>query len=281
MKFLDSLSKEYKEEIFKDLMCLEEMKPFKDRLLFVGIAGSNSYGLATEDSDLDIRIVVMPTKEEIFGVNSFEQYKLPENDTVILSLSKLAKLLLKSNPDTLSIVGIQQEYTLYKHTIYDKILNNINYFLTKKLITASHIGCITSDKNTALSKFKVYSDTQLNNALNTANSSAKSKMYKSLANMLRVSYSGAELLETGTIMNRVGGMKLETLRGIKSQLISIDETLINNLFIESVQRVKDAESISIISNHPNIDKINQLLISMYEEFYYKTNNDNNLAWSKF
>ena len=103
-----------------------------DRIMLLGVSGSYGYGTNREGSDIDLRGVTLSLPSDLLGLTSFEQYEDSGTDTVIYSFNKLIRLLLDCNPNTIEILGLNDESYLVKSPLGQELLNNRRLFLTKK-----------------------------------------------------------------------------------------------------------------------------------------------------
>jgi len=107
----------------------------QDYVIFEGIIGSQLYGTATKDSDLDIRAVCnTPLKVIIDPFEGFEQKDsgFEEEDKVIYDIGKFFKLCTDSNPNITEILFIPESKMISKSKEWDLILENRDLFLSKK-----------------------------------------------------------------------------------------------------------------------------------------------------
>ncbi|MDH6601611.1 putative nucleotidyltransferase [Myroides gitamensis] len=109
-------------------MTIDEMKA-QELVLFECISGSRAYGLATKDSDTDIRGVFYLPKEQFYGLNYIPQISNETNDIVYYELGRFIELLRKNNPNILELLATPEEFVLFKHPIFDKI--RLEDFLSK------------------------------------------------------------------------------------------------------------------------------------------------------
>jgi len=105
-----------------------------DKIIFLGLGGSYSYGTNTDTSDVDIRGVALNSEEEILLGNDFEQVVTHETDTTIYSVKKIFKLLVSNNPNIIELLGIKPEHILYETAEWKKIRENTKLFLSKQCI---------------------------------------------------------------------------------------------------------------------------------------------------
>lgn len=78
----------------KDYDFLRENEHLKDRIIFLTLGGSYSYGTNVETSDVDIRGCALNSKSDLLGLSNFEQVVNTQTDTTIYSFNKLVTLLL-------------------------------------------------------------------------------------------------------------------------------------------------------------------------------------------
>lgn len=84
-------------------MTLEELYS-KDIIVFDCLSGSQAYGLATPESDVDVKGVFVLPEEDYFGLNYVEQISNETNDVVYYELKRFVELLSKSNPNILELL---------------------------------------------------------------------------------------------------------------------------------------------------------------------------------
>ena len=104
-------------------------------LVFEGIVGSRLYGTDTPESDLDIRGVCAPPMEVLLDpFTGFDQKDsgFEEEDKVIYALGKFFKLCADNNPNIVELLFVPKEYTTTTSSVWEKILENKNLFLSKK-----------------------------------------------------------------------------------------------------------------------------------------------------
>ncbi len=100
-------------------------------IILLGIGGSYSYGTNNENSDIDVRGVALNRKSDLIGMTTFEQYVDDNTDTCIYSFSKIIKLLISCNPNTIELLGLNKEHYLYINHIGQELLDNKKIFLSK------------------------------------------------------------------------------------------------------------------------------------------------------
>jgi len=91
----------------------------KNLILFETISGSRAFGLATENSDTDIRGVYYLPKEDFFGLNYVPQMSNETNDITYYEIGRLMELLQKNNPNILEVLASPEDCILQRHPLMD------------------------------------------------------------------------------------------------------------------------------------------------------------------
>lgn len=99
-------------------MTIQDIKS-RHHLLLQTISGSRSFGLATENSDTDIRGVYYLPKEEFFGLNYIPQISNETNDITYYEIGRLVELLQKNNPNILEVLASPEDCILQKNPLMD------------------------------------------------------------------------------------------------------------------------------------------------------------------
>lgn len=100
------------------MMTIQDLKN-KDLILFEAISGSRAFGLATENSDTDIRGIYYVPKEDFFGLNYIPQISNETNDITYYEIGRLIELLQKNNPNILEILASPEDCILQQHPLMD------------------------------------------------------------------------------------------------------------------------------------------------------------------
>lgn len=107
----------------------------KDNIILLGLGGSYAYGTNNENSDIDIRGIYLPSKEELlcggFGGIS-EQVVNEATDTTIYALGKIINLLSNVNPNTIELLGLDDDQYMYLAPEGKMLVDNAHMFLSKK-----------------------------------------------------------------------------------------------------------------------------------------------------
>ena len=108
-----------------------------DNICLLGLGGSYAYGLANENSDIDLRGVALNKPEEIIGYETFDNFRNDETDTVIYGINSFIKLLTDGNPNIVEILGLKEDQILEITPVGQKFSRIKIYFYLKKYITLS------------------------------------------------------------------------------------------------------------------------------------------------
>ena len=103
-------------------------------VILLGLSGSYSYGTNNENSDIDVRGVALNRKSDLIGMTEFEQYVDKNTDTTIYGFQKMINLLLNCNPNTLELLGLNQEHYLFLNETGKALITNTDLFLSKRAI---------------------------------------------------------------------------------------------------------------------------------------------------
>jgi len=112
------------------LKLINEKSPGSQPLLLV-IRGSHAYGTNVETSDTDYAGVFIQPIEDILGFGYKEQINDDKNDIVIYEIERFLQLLSSNNPTVLELLNTPEDCIIYKHPIFDEIINNKEKFITK------------------------------------------------------------------------------------------------------------------------------------------------------
>jgi predicted nucleotidyltransferase len=109
---------------------INEKSPGSQPLLLV-VRGSHAYGTNVETSDTDYAGVFIQPLEDILGFGYKEQINDDKNDIVIYEIQRFLQLLASNNPTVLELLNTPEDCIIYKHPIFDEVLNSRDKFITK------------------------------------------------------------------------------------------------------------------------------------------------------
>ncbi|WP_293915863.1 MULTISPECIES: DNA polymerase beta superfamily protein [unclassified Sphingobacterium] len=112
-------------------MTIQDLKNQK-LILFEAIVGSKAYGLATDESDTDIKGVFYLPKDKFFGMEYISQVNNSTNDEVYYELGRFVELLSKSNPNTLELLASPEDCILHQDPLFKMF--DMESLVTRELV---------------------------------------------------------------------------------------------------------------------------------------------------
>lgn len=114
-----------------------ESKLSKVQPIYVGFHGSYLYGLAHEQSDIDIKVIYLPSKEELILGNAIKTYNHKNDDldieVEIKSLSSFLKSASSVDTNCVDLLHTPDEMILYKDPIWDEMVKHRKGMYAKKM----------------------------------------------------------------------------------------------------------------------------------------------------
>lgn len=111
---------------------LREHPRLGSRIILLGLGGSYAYGTDNDNSDIDLRGITLNLPSDLLGLTEFEQYEDRHTDTVIYSFNKIVRLFLECNPNTIELLGLDEEQYLIKTALGQELLEHKDLFLSKR-----------------------------------------------------------------------------------------------------------------------------------------------------
>jgi predicted nucleotidyltransferase len=232
---------------------------------YVAPAGSILFGTNNQDSDRDYRGIVIPTKEEIYGLKSFEFSKIAEGkgginlkndlDIELYSLKKFFNGLIDGNPIEMEMLFVPEITMVKKDEILNEIFERKYEFISKKFIHrylsmnigfVKKIDSIPSNLKNPLSKKRIE-----NFGFETKNAS------KALQHL----YLLDEYLETSNlILFRKEKQKLLDIKNGKYQKSEIVEEI--NFLTRKIEEKKEFSQIPI---KPDYNSVNGMYVNVVKK----------------
>lgn len=222
------------------------MKP--SEILLLGVVGSTAYGMAGEDSDIDLKGFCFAPTDCYLGLSSFEVWENPEQDEVIYELKKFVRLAIAGNPSILEMLWLPQYQVL---SLEGKAFLGIrSAFLSKRVhqkFSGYAMGQIKKCRQKILDP--------------TSHAGIKAKNpYKHAAHCMRLLRMGIELIETGEMNVNRASIDADELRAIRKGEIPIDTVLTEaEKLISELDRRVDK---SPLPDEPDLTTINQVLTNV-------------------
>lgn len=246
-------------------------KPFDlyDRSIILGYRGSIVHGTYDKQphlvDDKDVLGVCIPPDEYYLGMGKFEQYeRLPKDDNpadpwdiVIYEFHKYVRLLIKSNPNVLSLLWLPEMYYLHIKPEGQVLIDNRNLFVSK---AAYH-----SFSGYAYGQLKRMTKREPNWRMGAKRKVLFEKFgydTKNASHLIRLLKMGTEFLVEGElfVVRKDASMLLEIKRG-EWPLKKVEREA-ERLF----RQCEDAYQKSSLPNNPDREKIVSLVHELTRSF---------------
>jgi predicted nucleotidyltransferase len=220
------------------------MKP--DNIILEGVTGSTAYGLATENSDTDIKGVYLLPTREVLKIGFDLQHTTKDHvdpDWVYHEVGKFMKLVISGNPTVTELLYLD-DYTVLT-PVARVLIDNRNAFLSTKAVMNAYRGY-------AFSQAK-----RLNNrteqGLDGYDSALKNRFAKHTRHCFRLLMQARQLLETGTLDVKVTPEQREWLfaMGEKTASEVVDEFMRQDSEFDNIK--------SVLPDKPDLEKLNNIL----------------------
>ena len=217
----------------------EDLRPY---VIYRCQVGSKAFGLASEDSDDDLRGIYLPPARLHWSLRRLPEqleFQDGEQDEVYWELEKFIRLALKANPNVLETLWTPM--VLHADETAQELRQMRQAFLSK------HV-------------YKTYSGYVLSQFRRMANAYAKKGTYKAkhAMHLIRLLHSGIAVLETGEIRVDVGEHRDELLE-IRHGGLSFDG--VKRRALELDQRFQEAFERTGLPDQPDFDQVDSFLIA--------------------
>jgi len=233
----------------------------KKHTILLGYVGSISHGTyipqKEKDSidDKDVQGIVVPPKEFYYGLNNFEQYAgwVDEFDITIYEIKKMFRLLLKNNPNVLSLLWLPENLYIIKTKWGKEIIKNREIFSSKQCYK-SFVGYARSQLHRMTHyKFEGYMGTKRKQLVEKFGYDCKNASH-----LIRLLRMGMEFLLTG---------ELNVMRHDNKQLIEIKKGEyklheVKEMAEKLFDKTEEAFLKSPLPNKPDNKKAEELLIKI-------------------
>lgn len=256
-----------------DKQLITPPKFVSEQLLGLCIAGSVSYGISTESSDVDLVGICMPPVSYIFpslsghinGFDSlpvfeeFQQHHIQDGDKVydvkVYSLIRYFYLATQGNPNIIDTLFTPREHIRYSTPIFERLRENRKLFLSK--------ACYP--------KFKGYAYAELKNITNLKTGKRREIVEKlgydpkNASHIFRLLGEIEQILNTGDL--DLYGQK-EECKYIRAGNYTLDQ--IKERFATREKVIEEAFNKSTLPQSPDVSQIRNLLMDIISTHYNNT-----------
>lgn len=227
------------------------MKP--DNIILEGVTGSVAYGLATENSDVDIKgVYLLPLRKVLemgFDPNGTTKDHT-DPDWVYHEVGKFMKLVVAGNPTVNELLWLE-EYTKLT-PVGQMLIDNRKLFLSTKAVMNAYSGYAKGQAERLARRTA--------QGLDGYDSSLKNRFAKHTRHCFRLLLQARQLLETGELTVRVSESDREWLFKM-GESVSAD-TVVDE-FIRQDTELKKV--VSILPDQPDTEKLNALLYEIRQQ----------------
>jgi predicted nucleotidyltransferase len=237
----------------------------KDRTILAGYVGSHSHGTYIPPTDpdgiddKDIQGIFVPPKRFYLGLKTYEHWNgwIDEYDIVMYEAKKFFNLLLKNNPNVMSLLWIAPNLYVKRTAAGDWLIKNREIFSSKA----------------AYKSFSGYAYSQLrkmeHHACEGYMGAKRKKLVekfgydtKNAAHLIRLLRMGMEFLATGelNVMRQDAGQLIDIKRG--EYTLEQVKALADDLF----KKNEEALIYSKLPATPNFEEAEKILIGIIEEY---------------
>lgn len=218
-----------------------------DNIILEGVVGSTAYGLATENSDIDVKgVYLLPTSKVLsLRFNPEKTSKVnTDPDWSYHEVGKFMKMIAGGNPTYSELLWLE-DYTIL-NPIGKMLVENREIFLSTSAVLNAYRG-YAFGQAMKLSKRQAEGKEGYDSAL-------KNRFAKHTRHCFRLLLQCRELLETGKLTVRVTPEQREWLFKMGEQT---PETIVD-AFIAEDKKMDDI--VSVLPDEPDWDAIDDLLI---------------------
>ena len=241
--------------------CLEAFPLFP---VLVGYRGSIAHGMYVPNSnpnsidDKDIMGVTIATSDYYFGLKQFEHKEtmIDPWDIVVYELRKFVRLLIKANPNVLSLLWLKPEHYVFKNGIGDRLIENRSLFVSKNIYRAFTGYAYGQLKRMEHFKFEGYMGTKRKALVEKHGYDTKNA-----AHLIRLLRMGIEFLNDGVLyVFRHDGQQLLQIKNGEWTLEKVKREA-EYLF----KRAEEAYDRSTLPKEPNKREINEFLVGLIKD----------------
>lgn len=225
-------------------------------VLLRGIVGSNAYGLATPDSDVDIMGVYMAPVDEFLGLDIPKDGDLTVHtvsdlrDHTFHEVGKFMRLALKSNPSILELLWLPDWAYEEISPLGEWLIDSRHWFASAELVKNAYLGYATQ-------QFKLLE------RRGDFGSDMKKRTEKHARHLYRLLLQGFDLYRTGELTVQLDAFDVAKVKEFGQRVAAGDLDLARTELAYFETQFKDKQPH--VRWEPNIEAANSLLLSMRKQ----------------
>ena len=236
----------------------------EEHTILLGYRGSISHGTYIPSEregidDKDVLGVIVPPEKYIFGLSKFEQIEEQEEewDTVIYEIRKMFRLLLKANPNVLSLLWLEENDYIKVTELGKRIIDNRDIFVSKQAYHSFSGYAYSKLSGIEKNIFKGYMGEKRKNLVKQVGYDSKNASH-----LIRLLRMGHEFLTEGRLY--VKRKDASELVDIKQGLWSLDR--VKEVAEKEFALIKEAYIHSKLPDQPNTEKAEKLCVDIIKDF---------------
>lgn len=252
-------------------------------VIYKTVVGSQLYGLATPESDVDYKGLFLPDRDRAFpsveqtiGISHFNEHSVHEFKTgegadkeegTYYSVRYFIELLFKKgNPNLIELPFCGPEFVKEVNPFAQRVLD----FAADNLITRKMIKGYLGYFGSQIKAFETGTGRHREKRLEERREKITTDMYdgKMASHAYRIGVQGIDLFTHGRFNPTLEGEQLEIARTIKQEKFDeIPRADMIKLVKEVEAKLVKACDDSPLPSAPDLEKTNKFLIDMYGEYY--------------
>ena len=232
-----------------------------DASILLGYRGSKAHGTYRPNNnpnsidDIDVMGVAIAPLEYYLGLKSFEQFEKQHDewDVVIYDIRKYCRLLLKCNPNVMSLLWLPDDLYLSKTELGQELIDNRDLFVSKQ--------SYKSFSGYAYGQLKRMTRFECHGYMGEKRKSLVKKFgydTKNASHLVRLLEMGIEFLDTGNLT--VKRSNVSYLLDIKDGKYTLEQIQAKaEGLLSKIERARDECKLP---DKPNFNKANELLVEI-------------------
>ena len=240
----------------------------EEHTILLGYRGSISHGtyIPSEREGIDDKDtigIIVPPEKYIYGLSKFEQIEeqKEEWDTVIYEIRKIFRLLLKANPNVLSLLWLEKNDYIKVTPLGQRIIDNRDLFVSKQAYHSFSGYAYSKLSHIEKNIFKGYMGEKRKALVERVGYDSKNACH-----LIRLLRMGQEFLTEGRLyVKRKDAPELIDIKEGRWELDKVKEVADKEFAL-----VKEAYIHSKLPDQPNFEEAEKLCVDIIRDYMYNT-----------